>query len=245
MTMQLINKRRNNGIYRDGKDTYKIFNQGYSKIDVFMEAYMTSRIEELGLHVPSIKEVISIDEKWAYKFDTMEGETLYEMMQSNPDKLDEYMDLLVTIQTDIHSKKCPYLPIQKQKLTDYINLANLDKSLKIDLIDMLNSSPKHKKLCHGNFTPHNILFCDGVPYILDWNHASQGNASADVARTYLWMRINMPTYAEIYLEKFCERTNTSSNYVHNWIPIVAAARLAKNNPEEIKILNNLISVIEY
>ena len=33
--------------------------------------------------------------------------------------------------------------------------------------------------------------------------------------------------------------------VHNWIPIVAAARCAKNIPEEVKILNGLISVMEY
>ena len=39
--------------------------------------------------------------------------------------------------------------------------------------------------------------------------------------------------------------NTSSKYVHNWIPIVAAARCAKNIPEEVKILNGLISVMEY
>ena len=157
----------------------------------------------------------------------------------------EYMDKLIKIQTNIHSKKCPYLPIQKQKLTDYINSAHLDRYLKLDLLDMLNSSPKHKKLCHGNLTPHNIIIKDDNIYVTDWNHASQGNASADVARTYLWMLINMPDYAENYLERFCNETNTSSKYVHNWIPIVAAARCAKNIPEEVKILNGLISVMEY
>ena len=108
------------------------------------------------------------------------GESLYTLMMNNPDKLDEYMDKLIKIQTNIHSKKCPYLPIQKQKLTDYINSAHLDRYLKLDLLDMLNSSPKHKKLCHGNLTPHNIIIKDDNIYVTDWNHASQGNASADV-----------------------------------------------------------------
>ena len=137
------------------------------------------------------------------------------------------------------------LPIQKQKLIDHINESHLDKSLKIDLMDMLNSSPKHKKLCHGNFTPHNVVIYNDKVYITDWNHSCQGNASADVARTYLWMQIHMPTYAEIYLEKFCKKTGTTSRYVHNWIPIVAAARISKNIPEEIKILNNNIEIIDY
>ena len=29
-----------------------------------------------------------------------------------------------------------------------------------------------------------IITDDGVPYIIDWSHVTQGNASADVARTY-------------------------------------------------------------
>ena len=220
----VINTRRNNRIIKHNDAVYKVFNEGYSKEDVFAEAFFTSKIEGLKVGAPSIEQVTTINGQWAFMYPDIYGESLYTLMMNNPDKLDEYMDKLIKIQTNIHSKKCPYLPIQKQKLTDYINSAHLDRYLKLDLLDMLNSSPKHKKLCH---------------------HASQGNASADVARTYLWMLINMPDYAENYLERFCNETNTSSKYVHNWIPIVAAARCAKNIPEEVKILNGLISVMEY
>ena len=152
---------------------------------------------------------------------------------------------MVEVHTSIHKFKCPKLPIQKDKLTDYIKLSDLDEGMKIDLLDMLNTCPKHKKLVHGNFTPHNILVSDNGDYILDWNHAAQGSASADVARTYIWMKTNMPEYADLYLTKFCDATNTSSKYVHNWIPIVAAARLGKKNPGEEDLLNSLISIIEY
>lgn len=245
MKLKLINERRNNKIFTDGSNAYKIFNEGYSKNDVFMEAHITARVESIGLNVPSIQEVSLIDGQWAFKTPFIEGETLYDIIQSDEENIDKHIDTLVEVQTSIHRMKCPTLPIQKDKLTDYINNSRLDKSLKIDLMDMLNGSPKHKKLCHGNFTPHNIIVSGDTYYLTDWNHATQGNASADVARTYIWMKINMPEYSDIYLEKFCKATNTSSRYVHHWLPIVAAARLAKNNPEELKILNNLISVMEY
>ena len=241
----VINTRRNNRIIKHNDAVYKVFNEGYSKEDVFAEAFFTSKIEGLKVGAPSIEQVTTINGQWAFMYPDIYGESLYTLMMNNPDKLDEYMDKLIKIQTNIHSKKCPYLPIQKQKLTDYINSAHLDRYLKLDLLDMLNSSPKHKKLCHGNLTPHNIIIKDDNIYVTDWNHASQGNASADVARTYLWMLINMPDYAENYLERFCNETNTSSKYVHNWIPIVAAAICAKNIQEEVKILNGLISVKEY
>lgn len=245
MSTNIINTRRNNCIIRDNDTIYKLFNKGYSKEDVFAEAFFNSRIETLNVGAPSIEEVTTIDGQWAFKYPDIYGDSLFNLMQANPDKLDEYMNLFVKIQTDIHNKKCPYLPIQKQKFTDYINAANLDKYLKLDLLDMLNSSPKHKKLCHGNLTPHNIIIKGDEVYITDWNHATQGNASADIARSYVWMLINMPEYAENYLEKFCQATNTSSKYVRNWIPIIAAARYSKNIPEESKILTELISVMEY
>lgn len=175
----------------------------------------------------------------------MEWKTLFTMMKEDPDNIDKYLDKMVEVHTSIHKFKCPKLPAQKQKLTDYIQSADLNEDLKIDLLDMLNSCPKHNKLVHGNFTPHNVVISDDGHYIVDWNHASQGSASADIARTYIWMQMNMPEYAEIYLKKFCDATNTSSRYVHNWIPIVAAARLAKKISGEEELLNSLISVIEY
>lgn len=245
MRFDLINERRNNKIFTDGEYAYKVFNEGYSKNQVFSEASITAMIEEMDINVPSICEITTIDNKWAFKFPLIKGQSLYDAIQSDPDNIDKYMDILLSVQTDIHHNKCPHIPIQKQKLTDYINISNLDESLKIDLLDMLNSSPKHNKLCHGNLTPHNIIISDDRYYVTDWNHAVQGNASADIARTYIWMKINMPDYSKIYLDKFCNITGTTSRYVQNWIPIVAAARLAKNNPDETEFLNSLISVIDY
>ncbi len=245
MNLEIRNERRNNTIYTDDNTMYKIFKKGYSKNDVFMESFITTYVESLGIKVVSIEEVTQIDGQWAFKSNRHPGKTLFELINENPEKTDEYLNQLVEIQTSIHKYKCPELPIQRQKFTDYINISNLDSSLKIDLQEMLNSSPKHKKVCHGNFTPHHVLISDGEVYILDWNHATQGNASADVARTYLWMKLYMPNFADSYLEKFCEKTNTSSRYVKNWIPIVAASRIHKNNPEEIRLLRDEISVVEY
>lgn len=245
MNLELVNERRNNSIYTDGNNTYKIFNKNYKKTDVFLESFITSMVETTGINVPSIEEVSVMDGKWYFKSSIIKGTTLFSMIQSDPDNSDKYLDKMIEIQTSIHKNRLDKLPFQKEKFADYIKFSNLDKNLKIDLIDMLNTCPRHRKLCHGNLTPHNIIINEGDVCVLDWNHASQGNASADVARTYLWMKINMPDLAESYLDKFCEATSTSKRYVQNWIPIVAAARIAKNNPEEIKILKSFISVVEY
>jgi hypothetical protein len=245
MNLKIINERRNNIIYSDGTNAYKIFNKDYDKRLVFLEAFITTEVENTSIKVPPINKISYDNEQWTFKSDFINGKNLFTIMKEDPENMDKYLDKMVDVHISIHNQKCPKLPIQKEKLTDYIQIADLDEDIKLDLIDMLNSSPKHKKLVHGNFTPHNVILSDNGDYIVDWNHAAQGSASADVARTYIWMQMNMPEYADLYLKKFCDATNTSSKYVQNWIPIVAAARLGKKNPGEENLLNGLISVVEY
>lgn len=55
----------------------------------------------------------------------------------------------------------------------------------------LNGMPNHTKVCHGDFNPSNVIIDEsGTPYVIDWSHATQGNGSADAARTYLLFRLN-------------------------------------------------------
>ena len=42
------------------------------------------------------------------------------------------------------------------------------------------------KVCHGDFNPSNVIVAkNGKMSVVDWAHATQGNASADAAMTYL------------------------------------------------------------
>ena len=106
---------------------------------------------------------------------------------------------------------------------------------------------KEFKVCHGDFNPSNIILKpDGQWYILDWSHATQGNASADVARTYLLFVLEgKEALAEKYLSLFCKKSDTAKQYVQQWIPIVAASQSLKGKPEERDLLIRWASVCEY
>ncbi len=111
----------------------------------------------------------------------------------------------------------------------------------------LESMPKHNKVCHGDFNPSNILITnDGTPFIIDWSHATQGNASEDVARAYLLFSLKGDqAAADRYLNIFCKKTDTPRQYVQRWLPIVAASQMAKGKPEEKEFLSHWASVVEY
>ena len=74
--------------------------------------------------------------------------------------------------------------------------------------------------------------------------ARQGNASADVARTYLLLALQNMDAAYYYLDKFCEKTGTSPIYVKSWLPLVAAAQLTKRRPEEEDLLRSWLDVVD-
>ena len=244
---RIIAVRNNKTVYRDGDRCLKVFNEDYSKADVLNEALNQARVEETGLHIPKILEVTVIDGKWTIVTEFIKGKTLSDLMKENPDKKEEYLKLFVDLQLEMHSKTCPLLNKLKDKMNRKISETDLSATVRYDLHTRLEAMPKHNKLCHGDFNPSNIIIAeDGTPYILDWSHATQGNASADAARTYLLFWLNGDiSGADEYLKLFCDKSNTAKQYVQKWMPIVAASQSVKGNAAEREFLHSWINVVDY
>ena len=244
---RIIAVRNNKTIYRDGDTCVKVFGEGASKADVLNEALNQARVEETGLKIPHILGVTMLDGKWAIITEYIKGKTLAQLMEENPEKKAEYIDLLVELQMQVHAKTCPLLTKLKDKMNRKISLTSLDATTRYDLHTRLEGMPKHNKVCHGDFNPSNIIIAeDGTPYILDWSHATQGNASADVARTYLLFWLNGDIEgAEYYLNTFCRKSDTAKQYVQKWMPIVAASQSVKGNEQEREFLMSWVGVVDY
>lgn len=242
----LISKGQKASVFREGDNAIKVFNKGTNKTDVLNEALNATRVEETGLAIPSISEVGIEDGQWAITMNFIEGKTLGQLMKEEPDRKEEYIDKMVDLQLEIHSKRAPLLNKLKDKLIRQINsLEMLDSIKKYDLLTRLDGMPKHVKVCHGDFNPNNIIVSNNKMYVIDWVHATQGNASADAARTYLLFALENQKLADYYLDVFCKKSKTEKHYVQTWLPIVAAAQLSKEKPEEKELLMRWLDVVEY
>lgn len=244
---KVIAVRTSKTVYKDGDCAIKVFDADYKKSDILNEALNQARVEETGLPIPKLLEVGVIDGKWAIVSEFIKGKTLARLMDENPDKIDEYMNLFVDIQLDIHSRKAPLLNKLKDKMNRKISETDLDATTRYELHTRLEGMPKHNKVCHGDFRPSNVIVGeDGVNYIIDWAHATQGNASADAARTYLVFYLKgEEELAEKYLDLFCQKSDTAKQYVQKWLPIVAASQSVKRNPEEKELLTRWLDVVDY
>ena len=247
MSDNIIAVRSRKTVYREGDNVIKVFDTDFAKYDVLSEALNQARVENIGINVPKVVEVKTVDGKWAIVSEFIEGKTLSQLMKENPEKKEHFLEMFVDLQMQVHNASCPLLNKLKDKMNRKIHEADIDSSTRYELHTRLESMPKHNKVCHGDFNPSNIIVKDdGTPYILDWSHATQGNASADVARTYLLFCLDGDTEtADAYLDLFCAKSGTAKQYIQKWLPIVAASQSVKGKPEERELLLKWANVVEY
>ena len=235
-------------VYREGDQIIKVFTPEHGKANVFNEALCQARVEESGLNIPKVLEVTQIDGEWALKIEYVEGKTMEEIMENDPVNMEKYMEQFVDLQLTMHAKKAPRLTLQKDKFARKIETLKetVDATTRYELQTRLDSMPKHTKLCNGDFNPSNVIVAeDGTMTIVDWSHATQGNASGDAAITYLQFALKNQKLADLYLDLFCKKSDTAKQYVQKWLPIAAAVQLTKGIEEEKAFLSRWIDVIDF
>lgn len=244
---EILAQRPNKTISRQGDLVYKVFDETFSKADILNEALNQARVEETGLNIPKLMAVTVTEAQRDIVLEFIPGQTLESLMNENPDQEEVYLEKFVDLQLEMHKKTCPMLNRLNEKMKRKIHESDFSSAIKYDLLTRLASMPKHHKVCHGDFNPSNIMVTpEGVPYILDWSHATQGNASHDAARTYLLFRLKgEDARAEKYLDLFCQKSKTKKYYVQAWMPIVAASQSVKSFPEERAFLESWVNVFDF
>ena len=235
---RVIAVRNTKTVYRDGDRCIKVFNKSHPKSDILNEALNNARIEETGINIPKLLEVTSFDGKWALVYEFVNGKTMAQTMEESPEKKDELLERFVDIQLSVQTHTCPMLTQIKDKMQRKLSQTTLDAVTLYELHTRLAGMPAHNHVCHGDFNPSNVIIPDsGEPYIIDWSHVTQGNASADAACTYLlfWLSGDIGG-AKNYLDTFCKKSDTPKQYVQKWLPIVAASQYVKGNEKEREFL---------
>lgn len=226
---EIIATRPYKTVYKDGNRIVKVFSKDWLKGNVFNEALNQANVEATGLSIPCVLEVSDIDGQWAIASEFVEGTTMEELMKK--DGYEKYLDQFVDLQLEMHGKFAPMLNKLKDKMLRKIKSVDvLDATTKYELSTRIEAMPKHNKVCHGDFNPSNVVVgADGKLTIIDWSHATQGNASADAAMTYLEFALKDENLANDYLNLFCKKSDTAKQYVQQWLPIVAAYSLTKSD----------------
>ena len=245
---QLIIERGTKYVFRTEDKIIKEFKPGYPKSAVLKEAFNHALAEETGLPVPELLAVENVDGGWSLIIRNIPGRTMAEAMAAEPEKLEEYMEQFVELQSSIHKMSCKQMGRLKDKLNAQISSLRdeLDATVRYELHVRLENMKRHTKMTHGDFNPSNVILGDdGKVYIIDWAHAALGNASADAATTYLQFALEDQKKADMYLKMFCKKNDIAIQYVQKWLPIVAAAQMTKKHGAEKEFLMRWADVVEF
>jgi aminoglycoside phosphotransferase (APT) family kinase protein len=135
----------------------------------------------------------------------------------------------------------------RNKMMRKIELTSFSQTIKYELHTRLDGMPRHHEVCHGDFCPSNIIITpEGVLYVIDWSHVTQGTGAADVARTYLlFLLADEKESGEYYINTYCKKTGAQRKIIEKWLPIVAASQSVKGKPEETEFLHRIVDVVDY
>ena len=231
-------ERKNKSVYSEDGKTIKLFAENYPSSKVLNEAINLAKVEEsTDLQIPKLVEVGKIGNRWALVMEYIEGTPLNKLIDAHPERIDAYLTFLAEVQIYISSKTVSMLPVLKEKYRRKITESKeLSEDAKFELLQRLNGMKNHTKLCHGDFSPSNVIIkSDGKYAIIDWAHATQGNASADIAKTYInFASNNRQEMGDKYLDIISEKSKINKEYIQRWLPIVAAAYLDQENENKEK-----------
>ncbi len=242
---RIIAVRNDKTVFRDGDNCIKMFNANYSKSDILNEARNHVLLEESGVNVPEFIAMEKINGKWAIVTKFISGETLAQLMEKNLEKREKHVASFVDLQLSIHEKKARLLNHLENQLSRRIEDADLPATTRYHLLSCMEAMPGSKQICHGDFTPSNIIVTeDDIPFVVDWSHATIGNAKADCALTYLllWMRGKID-HAAMYLEQLCKKSGFNKKEILDWMPIIAASQYTICSEKEREFLLSWINAI--
>ncbi len=234
-------------VLRDKDSVLKIFGPSYKVSLILNEAMNEARAAETGLPVAKVVEVMKLRDHWCIRREWIEGETLADVMAKDRKNLQKYIRQFVAIQCEIFKKTSERMGNLADKLDKQISASPLPKETRYDLHMKLQSFPRGKALCHGDFNPTNVIITPkGEWRVIDWSHVRLGDPLADVARTYLlfWLSGHVAA-AEKYMSLACEALKVKLQDVQKWLPVVAAAESSRDQtPKNRELLAHWASVVD-
>jgi len=239
--------------WKDGQ-VLKLFKAGISLDTVEAEANLTRMVHATGLPVPAVGEIVEIESRFGLEYERVDGITMLQAFVRKPWSFPVLARQLAELQVDMHRRRVPEMPSQRERLSRKITRARkLSENVRVAALKALELLPEDDKLCHGDFHPNNIVLTSRGPVIIDWIDASRGYPLADVARSSIligggplppgtpvvWLVRTLRRWFYLtYLRRYFQLNPAGRQQLSTWVPVIAAARLDENiHADEARLLS--------
>ena len=246
---QLIAQGAEAGIYAWGEDqVLKLFFPSRTRIVAEVEAQAARVAHEAGVPTPAVGDTIDLDGRYGTVFERVDGPSMGAQLGTQPWQLRRLARQSAELQVAIHACKASDLISLKDEVRSEIDrTAALDAGVKEVVLRRLERLPDGDSLCHGDFHPSNVIMSPRGPVVIDWPCGRRGDPLADVARTWLIMRVCLPlaladtkgrwlitvfvaAYYDLYLRRYRQLRPFADEELAAWKLPMVALRLAREGP---------------
>jgi aminoglycoside phosphotransferase (APT) family kinase protein len=223
--------------------------------DAFREAVAREHFALLaarrcGAPVPDVYELLDVEGRPGLVLERLEGHDLLVELLRRPWRAPALPAILASLHVLLHETPAPAeLPDLVARTAERLRSALVPLALRDPALRALERLPHGERLCHGDFHPGNVFRRRSGDFaLLDWKAAARGDPAGDVAATRLllldaWIpggasrvqRLLAPlrrALYQAYLRSYRRRRTLTSASVEAWVPVLAAARLSDEIPEE-------------
>ena len=234
----------------------KLYYPGEGRDWVQGELTIIEAVNAVGGLAPQVfGDIREIDGRLGYIMERIEGQELERAIIKRPWRLDSLARSMGRLHAQLHENTEPALLPVKDRLVEHTGRAALlTEQEKAAVLHLLGELPDHDNVCHGDFHPRNLIIPDDGSdiVVIDWGNTARGDPIADVARSYLLMKLGwigeIPPLlgvvkrlanrmTRIYTGTYFEVTGRDRRLLERWLCVVAAARLSEGQPEEQVLVN--------
>jgi uncharacterized protein (TIGR02172 family) len=227
-------------------EVVKLYQPWVAKATAERERASTQAVLDLGISVPEVGEIVSVDGRTGLILERIKGPTMMNQIESDVARAGSFARQLAEIHVAITSVVADErFPEQSGLLQARIaRCESLTESARQMILASLAQMPRGDRLCHGDFHPGNIIMSGHRPVIIDWIDASRGNPAADLARSSILFMGHiaitpcssavhraMELFHSTYLDIWVQEMDVDRREYEMWLPIMAAARLDEGIPE--------------
>ena len=239
----------------DSQKVLKLYKEGWSKETVYQEYVNTRAANQAGIASPKVYEFVEQSDRFGFVMERLADMPLLVYAVKNPFRFLSFARKMSELHIQIHKGAIPEeIPFQYKQYSDWIlgtvSLSHEEQTFLLDCLSQL-SVCNETSLCHGDFHPFNILVDQGRYLVIDWVLATQGDACADVAGTYLIMCLMASEiaeesallkytvarvcrkFADVYLNRYMKLSGRSREDIIRWIPIRAASYIDRDLPASV------------
>lgn len=237
----------------------KLLKPGFDSGILAVEFVKTAAVHTVSGLAPDVLGFVEVGGRPGVLFERVFGASMLDsMMFSQEDAVDQAVAFAHLHAEILNVSAIKDLPGVKEYMADKIDRADLPLAHRTSAKDHMMGLSDGEATLHGDYHPGNILVTPDGARVIDWGEASRGDAAADIARTKVLLTpesaagagvvaepgstaASISEFADAYMKRCLQATNTTIEAIDAWRLPIVAARLSEGIAEQTSLLQHEVA----